>query len=220
MKKLFITLASLAIAGAAFAQTASFTITDNGLYGGTNTTGTFNSTDTFTLSLYGTFSGLPPGFSTTGFSLYLESPTASGFNTDIQASTATYFQFTADNTTSGYPQPFNKSLGSPDAGNMTTEDVGATTANSSQRAGNFSNLHLADYTFNLTNAPAGTYVLRSTSASEISYDDNSTFTFALAPQISYSVNVAAVPEPSTYFFAGFGAAGVIGYSILRRRRAA
>ncbi len=218
MKKLFITLTVLAFATGAFAQSASFSITDNGLYGGTDTSGTFTSSQTFVLSLYGSFTGIPAGFMTDGFSLFLEAPTTSGFNTKIQATGATYFQYTS--ATSMFPAPFTTTSGGPDPGFLSTKDIGATTNSPSEATGNYTNVHLADYTFTLTGAPTGTYTLMSTTQSEISYNDGTNFLFANAPQISYLITVApaAVPEPSTYL-AGIAAAGLIGFTMLRRRRA-
>ncbi|MEY2546649.1 MAG: hypothetical protein QOG48_1766 [Verrucomicrobiota bacterium] len=73
----------MAAATMAFGQSATFSLSDNGLYGGSATSGSFNATDTFTLSLSGTISGLPTGYTATGFSLWLEAPTLNGFNTTI-----------------------------------------------------------------------------------------------------------------------------------------
>ena len=59
MKKLLLGLAAICSAGALFAQSQSISLSDNGLYGGSNTSGTFNSTDSFT-----TADTTPPDFLT------------------------------------------------------------------------------------------------------------------------------------------------------------
>jgi hypothetical protein len=225
MKKLLLTLTCvMAVAGTAFAQSASFSLTDNGLYGGSNTSGTFNPNDTFTLSLYGSITGMGTGFTADGFSLWLEAPTASGFNTTINATSATYFQFTDPNQPI-YPKLFTDTAGADanyrsDQQGALSGDLGATD-NGGQNIGNSTNVHLADYTFSLSGAPLGNYTLFTTDlnpkVSGISFSDGTTFSFTGAPQVSY--DLAVVPEPSTWAMGVLGV-GVIGYVMLRRRRVA
>ena len=51
MKNLLLGLAAICTGGALFAQTQTLTLGDNGNYDGTNQSGFFNSTDTFTLQV-------------------------------------------------------------------------------------------------------------------------------------------------------------------------
>src|SRR5438128_2584151 len=111
MKKLLLTLTCVTlITGAAFAQTATISFTDNGLYGGTTTSGSFASTDTFIVSLFGSMSGMPSGFSFTGFSLWMEAPIANSFNTAISLTGMTAFQF-SDKNQPLYPKFFTDTVG-------------------------------------------------------------------------------------------------------------
>ncbi|MBV9010118.1 MAG: PEP-CTERM sorting domain-containing protein [Verrucomicrobia bacterium] len=213
MKKLLLTLTCVAaVAGAAYSQTASFSLQNNG----TNMV-TVGSTGTFTLNLYGTFQGIPSGYVTDGYSLFLEATPQNNFTSAVSITSATPFQY--PDPTSSYPQTFTYSLGSPDAGQSTTQDLGFTANGSTGTTGNYTNLHLTDYTFSLNGLAPGTYTLTTTTASGISYDNPTTgdFEFANAPQTTFTINV--VPEPSTWSLLGLGGLAAVGMTMLRRRRA-
>ena len=210
MKKQLLTTISclLLTTGLTFGQTTSFSFNDNN---GTPNVGTYNPNDAFTLSLYGTASG----FTAVGFSLWLQAPTANGWNTAIQITSATFFQF-PDPNQSGYPKSFTSTSGQRDPGYLTDGgDLGAT-ANNELAEGFTGTAHLADYTFTLTNAPAGTYVLYTTTNSPKGSgmnEGNPNYVYYNAPEASYTITM--VPEPSTWSLVAVGA---LGFSVLRRRR--
>src|SRR6267378_703830 len=115
MKKLLLILTCVvAIVGAAFAQSQSISLSDNGLYGGTNTSGTFNSTSTFTLSTTLTYSG----YNSTGFSYWLEVPTA--LAPFITITSESYFTFTTPNSSTPPPDTFTDTAFNNDPGYAAT----------------------------------------------------------------------------------------------------
>ena len=201
----------LAPAGALFAQSQSISLSDNGLYGGSNTSGTFNSTDSFTLSTTLTNSG----YNSTGFSYWLEVPTA--LAPFITITSESYFTFMTPNSNAP-PDTFTDTAFNNDPGYAATlggiggsGDLGATANGGDVAAGSY---HVSDLVFSLS-GERGTYTLQTTPnsiVSDTSFSDN-----PLA-QTSYTITIAAVPEPSTWL-AGIAALGVIGFTMLRRRRA-
>jgi len=211
----------LLMAGLAFGQTtASFQLVKQGT---SSSSGTFNSTSTFTLSLNGTISGLPTGFSWDGYSLWLEAPTLNSFNTHISITSETFFQFTTGIQTV-FPKVFTDTGGAntgflSDMEDGRSGDLGAN-SNGTQSIGNSTGVHLADYTFSLTGAPAGTYTLFTTNTSpkqsELSFDNGTTFNQANAPMAAFTITV--VPEPTTLSLLGLGGLGSLGLTILRARR--
>ena len=195
---------------AASAVTASFSLTDNGLYGGTNTSGSFGPNDTFTLSLYGSISGMPAGFSWDGFSASLQTELTNSFNTAVTITAAKYFAF-PDPTQPVYPKAFTDTAGADTGFRSESSDLGA--SSNGTNFPNSSNVHLADYTFALHNAPPGTYLLKTTAVSPrqsgMGYDDGTSFIFQTTPETSYSITIqgsaAAGGNLDTTFNPGAGA---------------
>ncbi len=197
------------------AVTASFSLTDNGLYGGTNASGTFGANDTFTLSLYGSISGMPAGFGWDGFSAWLQTELTNSFNTAVTITGVRYFAF-PDANQPVYPKAFTDSAGADsgfrsDQESTRSGDLGATS--NGTNLPNSSNVHVADYTFALHSAPPGTYLLKTTAASPkqsgMSYDDGNAFVFQTAPETSYSITIGgsavAAGDLDTTFNPGVGA---------------
>ncbi len=203
------------MAGLSYGQ-AAFSFDDNN---GTANAGTYLPTDTIVLDLFGTFTG--PGLAD-GFSLYLQVPIANGFNTAINITSGVQMQFT-DANEGIYPKTFTDTAGRRDVGYVTDEqgtlngDLGATSDSPLQRF--TGTAKLATYTFSLTNAPLGTYVLYTTANSpKNSGINNDAFAFFNAPEVGYTITIAPVPEPSTWSLVGVGALGAVGLGILRRRQ--
>ena len=210
----------LLTAGLTFGQTTtSFSL----LNAGSTNSGTYNPTDTLTLSLFGTFMSTD-GSKADGFSLWLEVPTANGFNTAINITSANYILWT-DATQGIYPKVFNDSSGA-DAGYLTDHDQSSTLsgdlgATSTGQVGDYTNgtMLLANYTFSLTNAPLGTYTLFTVANNpKKSGMNNDTFAYFNAPKIGYTFTI--VPEPSTWSLLVIGGLGVVGLGLLRRRQRA
>ena len=205
----------LLTAGLTFGQTASFSFNDNN---GTPNAGTYNPTDTLTLSLFGTVSG----FTADTYSLWLEVPTTNGFNLAINITSGAQVNWT-DANQGIYPKTFTSTVGQRDAGYRTdvqgtlSGDLGATSTGGVNDFTGGPTL-LANFTFSLTNAQPGTYIMFTTSFSpKKSGISDDTFTiFANAPAVAYTFTV--VPEPSSWSLLVLGGLGAIGFGVLRRRK--
>lgn len=195
---------------------ASFSLTD----ASNNTSGTYTPNATFTLTLSGTWN-----YVSNGFSAWLE--TNAGLAPHITITNETYVTF-ASPQDNGFPKNFSATGGAdpgfmadtdtvinPQSGTIDSGDLGATGSNFGP--GTFT---LATITFQLTNAPAGTYTLQTTTgfqtnerSSEISEVGS---TRHAAPTAVYTLTV--VPEPATLSLLGLSGLGSLGLTVLRRRR--
>ncbi len=215
-KQLSITISCLLLmAGLAFGQnSASFTFTNAG-----NNSVTVNMNDTFTIDVGGMFN-----FDSTGYSLWLEAPTASGFASSLSITNRTYLVFT-DRTDNGFPKVFSDTAGAqsgylsdadtvinPQTGTIDQGDLGAT---GFATAGTY---NLGQITFSLAGAAPGTYTLFSTviSPRQSQFTQSGTFQSINTPASPFTVTV--VPEPSTWSMLILGGLGTVGLVALRRRR--
>lgn len=172
--------------------------------------GTYAPGNTFTLNVSLNYGGTDPA-NADGISYWLESLTSSN------ASAPGIFSITSrilSTWTDPQTDPFTAQAIDGSDGN--SDDLGA--SGSAQTAGTF---ELGRLTFSIdANAAPGTYKLQDITTGEnfnkgavLSGSDG---VFDLPASI-YTVNITAVPEPSTWL-AGMGAAGVIGITMLHRRQ--
>jgi hypothetical protein len=194
---------------------AMISYNDNGLGGGTATSGSYNSTSTFNFDVSLTFTN-PPA-SSPGLSYWFEVPTA--LAPFISITSETYFTFTSGNNTQ-LPKTFTDSSGADsgfmsDKGSTQSGDLGGTTSDSSTVApGTY---QVANIGFTLTGAPAGTYTLQSTTLSpKTSETSDAGFNDFNMASAQYTITV--VPEPATLSLLGLGGLGSFGLTVLRARR--
>jgi hypothetical protein len=220
-KTILCALIPLVMATSAAFGTVTLSFDDNGAGAGTATSGTYNSTDTFSFDVNLTFTSPPT--SVVGFSLWLEVPTA--LAPYISITSETYFTFSSTGTSnandsSAKPWAFTSTSGADpgflaDQSATQSGDLGNTNNTSPVSPGTYT---VANITFSLTGAPAGTYTLESTTLSPKTSEatEGGTFNdFALA-QTQYVITV--VPEPGTLSLLGLGGLGSLGLTILRARR--
>jgi hypothetical protein len=182
MKKLLLGLTATFTAGALFAQTQTLTLTltlsDNGNYGGTNLSGFFNSTDTFTLQISLSLSGWTTAdISAISLSYWLQVPIELAPYITITANS--YSTFT-DSQNPQVPKTFTDSSGAS-PGFMTDEteadsgDLGALLGDNDVPIQDGTYL-MATIAFALNNAPSGPYALATTTLfSKVSVVGDDTF---------------------------------------------
>jgi hypothetical protein len=224
MKKFFLLLAVVSMAGfSAFAQTITLS--------GSNASG--NAGDFFDIPITLTIGPNTIG-SFNSVNALLGTPTT-GANAG-----AAYFTITLntigssfDNFNQSPPYAFNVAGDTANSGStLTNRDVGASSSTGVTVAASGGSFLVDTLRFqSAANTPAGTYNFYASSGGandpgnqgsyvatidqngETDYDINQT------PLFTITIEATAVPEPSTWI-AGFAAAGVIGYSMLRRRQTA
>lgn len=223
MKKLILSLVCcLAFSAATFAQSQSIALYTSGSL--SQTSGTYNSSGTFSLDVYVTFTG----FSANGLSFWLQ--TQNALASKLTITNEQYFTFLDpnDGPTPGSMTPFNNKAfthasgnntgmltdqdvtNNPQTGTLTPGDLGAT--GTGVPAGSYL---VATLTFTLNGATNGSYTIGTTTLSpKTSTVIDTSFAGHNLPAATYSITV--VPEPSTIacFVCG---AGLLGAAIVRRR---
>ena len=219
MKKLVLLLTALYLAagvGSSFGQvtTQSIDLSDGGLYGGTNTSGTFNPTDAFNINTSVTFTG----FTGRGLSYWLEVPNA--LAPFISITGESYATWTDANQTFFGSDLFNSASGNDPGFMNEVRDLGGTSIFNGtsfvqdKTAGTYP---VSTVNFSLSGAPAGTYSLQLTTLTPRQSEISDTQNFHhLVSTSTYTITV--VPEPATWTLIGLGGFGVVGLTWLRSRR--
>ena len=198
--------------------TQSLTFDDLGLGGGTATSGTYNSNDTFSFDVLLTFNGSTFGDIITGLSFWLETNTA--FAGSLSITGVTYGTTFADpNATSPNPALFNSGSGASPGYLAEDRDLGSSIDDPLNEPGP-GTYFVAHITFTIAGAMPGTYDLASTTLSpKLSqvYNSFDGIGSTILPRSHYSITI--VPEPATVGLLGLGAAGLATVLLRRRKRA-
>jgi hypothetical protein len=195
----------------------SLTFDDLGLGGGTATSGTYNSNDTFSFDVLLTFN-VQNGNEVTGLSFWLETNTA--FAGSLSITGVTYGTTYPDpKAISPNPAFFNSGSGASPGYLSEDRNLGAT-------INDFGNIpgpgtyFVAHITFTIAGAMPGTYDLASTTVSPKSSEVDEFgvgFPFTNLPAEHYSITI--VPEPATVGLLGMGTIGLAAVLLRRRKRA-
>jgi PEP-CTERM motif len=202
----------LFMAGLAFGQTQTLSLTN----GGVNNITLSSGTTSFELDVSSTFSG----YSSYGLSYWLQVPSA----------VASAFSITGVTYGSTFPDPnasspstvlFNDNTpadGAASGFTIETRDLGGSNGSTGPgtSAGTYADTSM---TINLSGLAAGTYTLESTiGGSRPSEQSDTSFTGHDFPESTFTITV--VPEPATWSLFGLGAIGAFGLNLWRTRRRA
>jgi hypothetical protein len=207
----------LVTAALTFGANEAITFNDNN---GAASSGTYLSTDTFSLDVFATWTG----YTGVGLSYWLEAPNALAPNISITGET--YFTWTDPNQTFFGSDPFNDTSGNQVGYMNEVRDLGGTSVfaqSSNVQIQNAGTYKVSNLNFSLSGAAAGTYTLLtqiiSPHGSEITEGDStggSVSQHFLTTAGAYTITI--VPEPATWSLLGLGGLAAVGLNVLRRRR--
>jgi PEP-CTERM motif-containing protein len=197
----------------------SLTFDDRGLGGGTATSGTYNSNDTFSFDVLLTFNRADRDI--LGLSFWLETKTALAGSLSITG--VTYgTTFPDPNATSPNPAFFNSGSGASPGYLAEARDLGSFVNDFFNLPGS-GTYFVAHVTFSIAGAMPGTYDLASTivspKTSEVICSGGGLNCFLdvnSLPAEHYSITI--VPEPATVGLLGLGGAGLTAILLRRRKR--
>lgn len=219
-KKLLLTSLLALVAGSALAQdpaNANFVFTTPGTTTVT-TGGTFQPNESFSFSIRLNYPGTPPD-NIESLSYWFQVPTA--FAPFLTITTQSISDGSA-----GSPSLFNTNLlgagdfpqmfdSSGDSGMLRNSDDLGGTVGGAPITPSASSYYISTLTFQLANAPQGTYTLQTTLSPPTSLSNDSGDFFRL-PQATFDITV--VPEPSTWALLSAGALGLMAVNRFRTRR--